>query len=179
MSLRDRLRGVQTPVRRPSESEAALSLAGKRGRAPIAPAPNAGKAAAKVLRERLPPRAGMGLREIQRRWDEIAGASFAGKTAPEKFAAGVLTLRAPGALAPFLQSQAPLLIERLKLAGAQVKSIRVEQRSAGPAKGPNVRPLRKKLTAEEEATLARSFENVADPGLKSALMRLGRAVKQG
>ena len=178
MSLRDRLRGVQAAPRRPSEREAALSLATQRGRAPIAPAPNAGKAAARVLREHLPKGAGIGLREIQRRWDEIAGPSFAGRTAPEKLAAGVLTLRAPGALAPFLQSQGPLLIERLKLAGAAVKSIRIEQRSTGPAKGPNVRPLKRKLGPEEEAALSRAFENVADPGLKSALMRLGRAVKE-
>jgi hypothetical protein len=121
---------------------------------------------------------GMGLNELKRRWAEVAGDSFA-RTTPEKLAAGVLTLKAPGALAPFLQQQAPLLIERLRVAGAKVKSVRIEQRTAQlPAKG-NVRPLQKPLTPAEEAALAQTLDPVGDPGLRSALMRLGRAVKQG
>src|SRR5262249_26183727 len=104
---------------------------------------------------------------------------FAGKTYPEKLAGGVLTLQAPGALAPLLQQQIPLLIERLRLAGAKVASVRIEQRAQGPIKAPNVRPLRKKLTTGEETALAANFAAVDDPSLKKALMRLGRAVKQG
>ncbi len=183
MSLRDRFRRVQTA--RPSgpapetEAQAALHLAGKRGRAPISPPPNAGKAAAKVLRETLPQGGALGLNEMQRRWSEITGPPFAGKTYPEKLAGGVLTLQAPGALAPLLQQQIPLLIDRLKLAGAKVASVRIEQRAQGPMKAPNVRPLRKKLTDQEETALNASFASVEDPGLKKALMRLGRAVKQG
>lgn len=120
----------------------------------------------------------MGLNEMKRRWAEVAGESFA-RTTPERLAAGTLTLRAPSALAPFLQQQAPLLIERLRVAGAKVKAIRIEQRTASlPAKG-NVRPLQKPLTAAEETALAQALDPVGDPGLRSALMRLGRAVKQG
>lgn len=181
MSLRDRFRRVQTtrPAGPEAEAQAALHLAGKRGRAPISPPPNAGKAAAKVLRETLPRGGALGLNEMQRRWSEIVGPPFAGKTTPEKLVGGVLTLQAPGALAPFLQQQAPLLIERLKLAGAKVSSVRIEQRAQGPVKAPNVRPLHKKLTVEEENSLAASFAAVEDPSLKKALIRLGRAVKQG
>ncbi|WP_158766612.1 DUF721 domain-containing protein [Terricaulis silvestris] len=121
---------------------------------------------------------GMGLNELKRRWSEVAGDSFARAT-PEKLAGGVLTLKVPGALAPFLQQQTPLLIERLRVAGAKVKSVRIEQRTAAlPAKG-NVRPLKKPLTPAEEAALAQTLDPVGDPGLRSALMRLGRAVKQG
>ncbi|QGZ95779.1 hypothetical protein DSM104635_02630 [Terricaulis silvestris] len=120
----------------------------------------------------------MGLNELKRRWSEVAGDSFARAT-PEKLAGGVLTLKVPGALAPFLQQQTPLLIERLRVAGAKVKSVRIEQRTAAlPAKG-NVRPLKKPLTPAEEAALAQTLDPVGDPGLRSALMRLGRAVKQG
>jgi hypothetical protein len=39
--------------------------------------------------------------------------------------------------------------------------------------------LERELTAAEEAALAQALDPVGDPGLKSALMRLGRAVKQG
>lgn len=181
MSLRDRFRRVQTvrPAGPEAEAQAALRLAGQRGRAPISPPPNAGKAAAKVLRENLPRGGALGLSEMQRRWSEIVGPPFAGKTYPEKFTGGVLTLQAPGALAPFLQQQIPLLIERLKLAGAKVTNVRIEQRAQGLVKAPNVRPLRKQLTEQEEASLAASFAAVDDPSLKKALMRLGRAVKQG
>ena len=109
----------------------------------------------------------------QRGRSTIAAAPAAGKAV-----AGVLTLRAPGALAPFLQQQAPLLIERLKLAGAKVKSVRIEQRAAARPAG-NVAAIKKPLSAAEETALAKALDHVGDPALKSALLRLGRAVKQG
>ncbi len=71
----------------------------------------------------------MGISELKRRWADIVGPPFADKTAPEKLTGSVLTLRAPGALAPFLQQQIPLLIERLRLAGAKISDIRIEQRA--------------------------------------------------
>ncbi|MBL8532064.1 MAG: DUF721 domain-containing protein [Hyphomonadaceae bacterium] len=119
----------------------------------------------------------MGLTEIKHRWAEIAGESFA-RAYPERFVAGVLTLRAPGALAPFLQQQAPLLIERLKVVGVKVKSVRIEQRAAARPSA-NVSSLKRPLGAQEEAALAQALDHVGDPGLKSALLRLGRAMKQG
>jgi hypothetical protein len=179
MSLRDRFRRAETrtPTGPELEALAAQALAARRGRASIAPPPNAGKATAKVMRP-LVPGGAMGLRELQRRWGEIVGPPFAGKTSPEKLAGGVLTLRAPGALAPFLQQQIPLLIERLRLAGANVTAIRLEQRALAAPKA-NIRPLKRALGPDEEAALAQALDRVDDPGLKSALLRLGRAVKQG
>lgn len=177
MSLRDRFRPALAagPDQR-AETRASQALASKRGKGAFAPAPRAGKSVAALLKPLLK-ETGMGLNELKRRWAEVAGDSFARAT-PEKLVAGVLTLRAPGALAPFLQQQAPLLIERLKVAGAKVKTVRIEQRSATAPKG-NVRPLRTPLSAAEEAALAQALDPVGDPGLRSALMRLGRAVKQG
>jgi hypothetical protein len=152
-------------------------LSGKRGRAAFAPPPRAGKSVSALLKPLLK-ETGMGLNELKRRWAEVAGDSFARST-PEKLAGGVLTLKAPGALAPFLQQQTPLLIERLRVAGAKVKSVRIEQRTAALPSNRNVRPLKKPLTPAEEAALAQTLDPVGDPGLRSALMRLGRAVKQG
>lgn len=120
----------------------------------------------------------MGLNELKRRWADVAGESFARAT-PEKLAGGILTLSCPGALAPFLQQQVPLLMERLKVAGAKVKSVRITQRSAAARPTANVRPLKKPLTAAEETALAQALDPVSDAGLKSALLRLGRAVAQG
>jgi hypothetical protein len=178
MSLRDRFRPAVAAGPDPrAEARASQALSGQRGRGAIAPPPRAGKSVAALLKPILK-ETGMGLNEMKRRWAEVAGDSFA-RTTPEKLAAGVLTLRGPSALAPFLQQQTPLLIERLRVAGAKVKAIRIEQRTAPlPAKG-NVRPLHKPLTAAEETALAQALDPVGDPGLRSALMRLGRAVKQG
>jgi hypothetical protein len=143
----------------------------------FAPAPRAGKALANILKPLLR-ESGLGLQDLKRRWAELAGESFA-RAAPEKLTAGVLTLRAPSALAPFLQQQSPLLIERLRLAGAKIKAVRIEQRAAAPIAKPNLRPLKAPLSAAEEAALAQALDPVADPGLKSALLRLGRAVRRG
>jgi hypothetical protein len=178
MSLRDRFAPAQQPDADPkAETRASQALAGRRGRASIAPAPAAGKTVTALLRPLLK-ETGMGLNELKRRWADVAGESFA-RAAPEKLAGGVLTLRAPSALAPFLQTQTPLLIERLKTAGAKVKSVRIEQRSVVPVRAANVQPLKRTLSPAEEAALAQTLDPVGDPGLKSALMRLGRAVTQG
>lgn len=176
MSLRERFRpAAPTPATDQTEARAAQALATQRGRAPIAPPPNAGRSVAKVLRPLLR-ETGLGFHEMKRRWAEIAGDSFA-RAEPEKLGAGVLTLRAPGALAPFLQQQAPLLIERLRLAGAKMKAVRIEQRSAAPPKR-NVAALKGALSPAEEAALAQALDPGLDPGLKSALLRLGRAVQR-
>jgi hypothetical protein len=177
-ALRDRFRpGAAEPADPKAETRAAQALAGKRGRSAIAPPPGAGKAVTALLKPLLK-ETGMGLHELQRRWRDVAGESFARAT-PEKLAGGVLTLSCPGALAPFLQQQVPLLVDRLKTAGAKVKTVRIEQRSAAARPAANVRPLNTPLTKAEESALAQALDPVADPGLKSALMRLGRAVAQG
>lgn len=183
MSLRDRFRAAEDsflgPKAGPSEGEASQALAAKRGRQSVAPPPSANKSLAAVLRPLLKD-TGMGLAEMKRRWRDIAGESFYRAT-PVKLAAGTLTIHVPSALAPFLQQQAPLLVERLRVAGAKVKAIRVDHRAPArtPAQAPNVRPLQKPLSAAEEAALAKTLDPASDDGLRSALMRLGRAVKQG
>ncbi len=178
MALRDRFR--PRPAAAPdsrAETRAASALAGKRGRLRATGAPPAGKAVAAVLKPLLR-ETGLGLNEIKRGWADIAGPAFA-RAEPEKLAAGVLTVRAPGALAPFLQQQTPLLVDRLKLAGAKIKTVRIVQRSLAAAPAANVKPLKRPLSGAEEAALAQSLDPVADAGLKSALLRLGRAVRQG
>lgn len=177
MSLRDRFRPASAPTAdSKAETRAAQALAGKRGRAPIAPAPSAGRSVTAVLKPFLK-ESGMGLNELKRRWAEVAGDSFA-KATPIKLAGGVLTLQVSSAQAPLFSHASGLLISRLATAGAKVKSVRLEQRTASASKG-NIRPLRKPLTATEEAALAQTLDPVGDPGLRSALMRLGRAVRQG
>lgn len=177
--MRERFRPAQPVAADPrAEARAAQALAARRGRSAMPAPPPAGKSVTAILKPLLK-ETGVGLNELKRRWTELAGESFSRAT-PEKLAGGVLTLKVPGALAPFLQTQTPLLIERLKVAGAKVKSIRIEQRTAqAPKKTTNIRPLQRALSSAEEAALAQALDPVGDPSLKSALMRLGRAVKQG
>jgi hypothetical protein len=178
MSLRDRFRPAEPAAADPrAETRAAQALAAKRGRSVMSGPPAAGKAVTAVLKPLLK-ETGLGLNELKRRWTDVAGESFS-RVEPVKLAAGVLTLRVPGALAPFIEMQSSLLIDRLKVAGAKIKSIRIEQRTATAPKKPNIRPLQRALTSVEEAALAQALDPVGDPSLKSALMRLGRAVKQG
>lgn len=157
-----------------AEARAMAALEANRGRAPIKPAPSAGKIAAAVLRPILPNRA-MGLAELQRRWREIAGEQISKSATPEKLAAGVLTLKAPSALAPFIQHQIPLILERCKLAGASIKTIKVEH-GALPKRDVNIRALPRVLTPEEERALAESVGQIQDSALQAALLRLGRAM---
>jgi hypothetical protein len=176
MTLRARFRPDEAAPPPLDETDAALALGAARGRAAIAPPPRASKAASAALKPLLK-ETGLGLSELKRRWADIAGESFARAT-PEKLTAGVLVLKAPGALAPFLQQQAPLLIERLLVAGARIKAVRIEQRTAPPKPAANIAPLQGALSATDEAALAASLGPVTDPALRSALLRLGRAVKR-
>lgn len=184
MSLRERFRAAEESflapkAAGPSEAQASQALSAKRGRRSVAAPPNAGKSVAAVLKPLLKD-TGLGLNELKRRWREIAGEAFARAT-PVKLSGGTLTIHVPSALAPFLQQQTPLLLERLRVAGAKVKSIRVDQRApaAAPRQPSNVRPLQKPLSTAEETALAQTLDPACDPGLRSALLRLGRAVKQG
>jgi hypothetical protein len=157
------------------EAHAAALLDSRRGRKSIQPAPTASRHVAGILRS-LPNAGAVGVNELKRRWIEIVGERLAQGTEPEKLAAGVLTVRVPGAIAPFVQHQAPLIIERCKLAGAKVKSLSIRQGQPPTKMAANVRPLGRPLTADQEARLEASLRAIEAPRLRAALSRLGRAV---
>jgi hypothetical protein len=184
MSLRDRFRPAEEAFvarapARPTEAQAAQVLSAQRGKLSVAPPPSAGKAMSALLRPLLKD-TGLGLSELTRRWCEITGEAFS-RAAPVKLAGGVLTLHVPSALAPFMQQQAPLLLERLRVAGAKVKSIRVDHRAPAGAAGQrsNVRPLQRPLSSVEEAALSGALAPAGDAGPESAVLQSGRTVKQG
>jgi hypothetical protein len=178
-SLRDRFRPAAAERADPkAESRAAQALASQRGRGQIAPPPGAGKAVTALLKPLLK-ETGMGLNELKRRWAEVAGLPFSNICVPIKLNAGVLVVSASSAQAPLINHSMSLLMERLGTAGAKVKCVRVEQRTAAARPAANVRPLKEPLTQAEESALAQALDPVSDAGLKSALLRLGRAVTQG
>jgi len=176
MSISSRARRVApfpTEFNAELEARAAALLESRRGRAPIKPPPNAAKHAGPLLRP-LMAKMGLGIAEMQRRWPEIVGDQIAKATAPEKLSSGVLTIRAPSAIAPFVQHQAPLILERCQLAGAKVKSIAIRQGTPTPAPKGQTRP--RALTREEEEAVEARVSGVAAPRLRAALSRLGRAM---
>jgi hypothetical protein len=160
------------------EACAAALLAARRGRKPIQPAPTASRHLTGILRS-MPNKAEVGVKELKRRWAEIVGERLANGTEPEKIGTGgVLTVRVSGALAPFVQHQATLIVERCRLAGAKVKRIAIRQGTPPVKIVENVRPLVRPLTRDEEAELEASLAMIEAPRLKAALSRLGRAVRR-
>ncbi|MBI1250651.1 MAG: DUF721 domain-containing protein [Alphaproteobacteria bacterium] len=176
MSLADRLR-PQSAAPEQHEERALLALAQMRGRGQRRPPPKAAASAMSIIKPLLKD-GGMGLSELKRRWPEIVGESLAKATAPDKLRAGALTIRTPGAMAPFVQHQIPLIIERCALAGAAVKKVTLTQAAPPPPAQPNVGKPRA-LTLDEEEALARGVDRIEYAGLRRALLRLGRAVQRG
>ena len=180
MALADRFL-PQRPSGRPqavdpeAEARAMAELAAMRGREVRKPPPRAAMGAMAVLRPLL--KGGpVGLSELKRRWPEIVGEKLAKATAPEKLSGGTLTIRTPGAMAPFIQHQIPLIIDRCSLAGADIKSVSLMHAALPVRAAPSVSKPRA-LTRDEEAALAQSVSAIEDAGLRRALLRLGRAIK--
>lgn len=160
------------------EARAEAALARQRGKAPSGPAPTAAKHATQVLRPLLSD-TGAGLSELKRRWPEIVGESLAKATAPEKLVGGVLTIRAPSAVAPFIQHQATLILDRCTLAGAKATKLAIQQGTPAQRAKPAKRKELRSLTVAEEQQLAAELQALPDGRLKNAVARLGRAVKRG
>lgn len=162
-----------------SEAEAEAALATRRGKAQWQPPPTAARHASPLLKPLLKD-AGAGLSELKRRWPEVVGESLGQATAPEKLAAGVLTVRAPSAIAPFIQHQAALILNRCALMGA--KAVRLAIVHGAPAKA-SMRSAKRQelrpLSLEEEADLAAALTRLPEGRLKQAVARLGRAMKRG
>lgn len=161
------------------EARAAAALEHHRGKAQFKAPPQAGALAAKVLRPILPAGA-KSIAEIRRQWTEIVGDKLAQLTYPDKLTKGpdgqVLTLTVAGSAAPFVQHQSPLLVERLRLSGADVVAVTMKQ-GVVPTRAPaNIRPLTVPLSAEAEKALKAALDPIDDDRLKAALLRLGRAM---
>lgn len=163
-----------------SEAQAEAALAARRGKAQAQGAPTVARHASPVLKPLLKD-AGAGLSELKRRWPEVVGESLSKATSPEKLVGGVLTVQAPSAMAPFIQHQANLILDRCALMGAKASKLAIiqGQPAKAPPKSTAKRPELRTLTLEEEADLAAGLTRLPDGRLKQAVARLGRAVKRG
>jgi hypothetical protein len=111
-------------------------------------------------------------------WPAIAGPDWAAVTWPMALSRdGVLKLRTAPAAALELQHRAPLLIERVNLFFGRPAITRlVLMQGPLPFPAAPAGALPRPLAANEVAALDQQLSDIADPELRSALARLGRAV---
>lgn len=160
------------------------------------PPPPVGRQLARLLKA-LDAKHSAGPHVLHARWREIVGETLARRSEPVRVVrprgagagagGGVLEVRVDGPAAALVQHQAPELIARanLVLGGEAVSRLRIVQgpvrvaasrrEVAAPPSGRR-RPT-PPLDAGAEAELVRALEAAPDGPLKSALTRLGRAVR--
>ena len=177
----------------PSLAEAADILGRKRTRPARRPPPVAGRQLRNFL-QTLDARFGQGPQALAARWPEIVGADIARRTEPVRLVKprgggpASLELRvAPGA-AVVVQHQGMDIIARANLflgAGAVGKRRIVQgpvragaTAEARPVAAVKARRYAGPLDAAAEAELAASVTAASDPGLRDALLKLGRAVRR-
>lgn len=170
----------------PTEAEAREILARRRTRPLPRPAPKAGKALHKLVRD-LDDRFGKGASALEPRWREIVGERLARVTRPQKLtkgrgnAGGTLELKVAGAAALLVQHQSQEIIDKVNLflGAGSVERLRISQGPIPPLADapmvPRAKVLPPPLPASEEAALGESLAKAPD-SLKASLGRLGRAV---
>jgi hypothetical protein len=171
----------------PNDAEVRDILSRKRTRPAPRPAPPAGRALTKMIRE-LDERFGKGAGALEPRWREIVGDRLARVTRPQKLTrgkagqGGTLELRVAGPAALLVQHQSAEILERVNLflGPGSVERLRIAQGPVAPLPSASDRPVRADrrpppLDAAAEAELTRSLDEAPD-GLKAALTRLGREV---
>jgi hypothetical protein len=125
------------------------------------------------------------LAKLQARWVEIVGPRLANVCRPDRLSAGTLTLKCLPAAAPMLSASTVELVGLIRLAGfATVRGLRLihvpraafeagaGSQNSGQARHHRPRPL---APAEQQA-LAAKLQQIDDPGLRQALIRLAEAV---
>jgi hypothetical protein len=111
-------------------------------------------------------------------WPGIVGAATARDSSPERLSRdGTLTVRVAGPIATVLQHQEPDILSRIATYFGHRAVLRLRF-VRGPLPQPSRRamPSQRILDADEELALDRLAHRIADPALRAALLRLGRAV---
>ena len=127
---------------------------------------------------------GLGEAQLLAEWYAVVGDELAGETLPMKLSFpaggrknGVLKLRVSSAAALSVQHREPQILERINgfFGYAAVARLALVQGPL-PDRGQASRRIQRPLTPAEFAALSRRVSQVSDPGLKSALERLGAAI---
>ncbi len=159
-----------------------------------APGRRGARAVADLLDDCLKPAAkkrGFATTDLFRNWGAIVGARYADVTRPERlswprrledggeegFEPATLIVRCEGARALLFQHEAPVILERINAvfgfpAVGRLKIVQKPIARPSIARAPRLRPL----SAAQEAHVAEITAEIADEGLRRALIDLGRAV---
>lgn len=138
-----------------------------------------GVAVSRVAAPIVAKRGGGLLARLKSEWRMILGAEWAARSWPTALSRdGVLTLRIDSAAAALdLQHRTPLAIERINLylGRAAIGRLKLVQGPLPlpPASNP---PARRVLDPGAAEALAKQLSDVAEPELRAALARLGRAI---
>ena len=127
---------------------------------------------------------GLGEAQLLAQWRAVVGDTLAAETLPMKLSFphggrrnGVLKLRVSAAAALSVQHREPQILERINgfLGYGAVARLALIQGPL-PQRPQSDQPTRRALSPAEAASLAERISQVSDPGLRSALERLGQAV---
>ncbi len=108
-------------------------------------------------------------------WEAIVGPGLAAVTAPERCAAGLLSIACAGPVALELQHLAPKLIERINTHAGRTLVTRLRFHQVPVAMKP-APPAPKAPRAGVEAALEARLAGIPEGALRQALARLGRAI---
>jgi hypothetical protein len=138
----------------------------------------AGVAASKIAVPIIGKRGGGVLVRLKSEWAAIVGTDWSDETWPIALGRdGVLKLRAASGVALELQHRAPLMIERINgFFGRPAITRLTLVQGPLPLAGPSTRPLLRPLAPAEATALDRRLSHIAEPELREALARLGRAM---
>jgi hypothetical protein len=137
-----------------------------------------GVATSKIAAPIIAKRGGAILTRLKAHWVAIVGPDWAGVAWPMALGRdGVLKLRAASGAALEIQHRAPLLIERMNLflGRPAITRLALVQGPLPLAVLP-MRPLLRPLAPDEIKALDKRLSDVAEPELRDALARLGKAV---
>lgn len=138
-----------------------------------------GVATSKIAVPIIGKRGGGILVRLKSDWGAVIGREWAEVTWPTALGRdGVLKLRAAPGAALELQHRAPLVIERINgfLGRSAVSRLALVQGPLPLPLPPPARPLPRQLAPSEARALDRRLAVIAEPELREALARLGRAV---
>ena len=140
-----------------------------------------GVAASKLAAPIVAKRGGGILVRLKAEWAAIVGSDWAAVTWPTALGRdGALKLRTASGAALELQHRAPLLIERINLFfGRPVISRLALVQGPLPLALPPTGPVLRPLAPSEVKALDAQLSEIAEPELRDALARLGRAVIGG
>lgn len=152
-------------------------------RGPIAVGSVTGKVTRPILGKR-----GLAEGNLISHWEAIVGSAVAAHALPEriKFPRGrrengeLIVRVASGPFAMQLQHDAPVVIERINsyFGYPAVRTVKIFQAPLPLRRTRTRKPPPAPLSGREESELAHALEGVTDPGLRAALDRLGRSMRQ-